>query len=396
MEKTKRISIIILALIGLFTAIKLTMIYIDVNFNPYSLPSFCSVSDKIDCDGVAKTQFSQFLGIPLAVWGLCLYLFIIFLCFVDKLKEFKYLGFLKVFKNPASYIYCITLLSFLISMLLAAISIFEIQKICILCFVTYLLDLLIALFARSWDKDLFYDFRISIQDFIDAVKVKKYAISLAALILIAAAFLTFTSASYIFTPQVKKFKSIEFFKNLKSNPYKVNGNTLGDDDAKIIIHEYIDYNCPSCYISNIMLHRIVAELEGIKIIQHNLPLDKACNPYVPTQIHEHSCMLAKYAIAAKNQGKFWDMNEMLFESTPKSEDEVLKAAKKLRIDTVQLYEDANSEETKQELLSEIERSRDENIIGTPTLIINMQKHIGVMPYYDLREKLIKMGATERK
>ncbi len=396
MEKTKKISIIVLALIGLITAIKLTVIYVNVNFNPYSLPSFCSVNDYVDCDGVAKTQFSQFLGIPLSVWGLCLYLFILFLCFVDYLKQFKFLKFLEVFKNPSSYIYSITMLSFLISLLLASLSIFEIKKICILCFVTYFLDLAIALVARAWGEDLLYDFRVSILDFVEAVKVKKYAISLAIIVVIAGLFLAFTSVSYIFTPQVKKFKSIEFFKNLKSNPYKVEGNTLGDEPAKIIVHEYIDYNCPSCYISNIMLHRVVAELSGIKIVQHNLPLDKACNPYVPTQIHENSCLAARYAIAAKNQGKFWDMNEMLFENTPKTEDEILKLSKTLHLDIPQLYEDANSESVKKELLEEIEQSQREQIIGTPTLIINMEKHIGVMPYYDLKTKLLKMGATERK
>ncbi len=396
MEKTKRISIIFIAIIGLITAIKLCIIYFNVNFNPYSLPSFCSVSNYVDCDGVAKTQFSQFLGIPLAMWGLFLYLFILFLCFVDKLKNIRFLGFLQVFKNPLSYIYCIMILSFAISMILAVISIFEIKKICILCFVTYFLDLFIALIARSWNQSLFYDFKVSIEDFISAVKIKKYAISLILLMLLAGVVLTFTTVSYIFTPQVKKFKSMEFFQNLKSNPYKVDGNTLGDENAKIIIHEYIDYNCPSCYISNIMLHRVVAELSGIKIVQHHLPLDKACNPYVPTQIHENSCMLARYAIAAKNQGKFWDMNEMLFENTPKSEDEVIKLSKQLHIDTVQLYEDANSEQVKKDLLAEIEHSQTERIIGTPTLIINMQKHIGVLPYYELRDKLMKMGATERK
>lgn len=396
MVKFKKISIIILAFIGLITSIKLSMIYVNANFNPYSLPSFCSINNVIDCDSVAKTSFSQFLGIPLAIWGLLLYIFLLFLCSVEYLKKINFLKFLEVFKNPYSYIFCITFLSFLISILLACISIFEIKKICILCVLTYFLDLAIALVSKSWGEGFLYDFKVSIQDFIDAIKVKKYAISFSLLVLIAAVFLTFTSLSYVFTPQVKKFKSLEFFRNLKSNPYKVEGNTLGDEQAKIIIHEYIDYNCPSCYMSNIMLHRAVSELSGIKIVQHNLPLDTSCNPYVPVQVHENSCMLARYSLAAKSQNKFWDMNELLFDNTPKTEDEILKLAKKLNMDVPQLYEDANSEAIKKELKEEIDNTQKENIIGTPTLIINMSKYTGVVPYYDLKEKLIKMGASERK
>lgn len=396
MSKTRKIIVILLGIIGFIATIKLTSIYFDANFNPYSLGSFCSINEFVDCDSVAKTTFSQFLGIPLALWGMFLYTFVLFMTAVDRLKQFKYLKFLEVFKHPYSYIYCVTLLSFLISMLLACISVFEIQKICILCILTYFLDLFIALASRSWGEGLIHDLQLSVCDFVEALKIKKYAIAFAAVVLLASAFLTFTTTSYILTPQVKKFKSLDFFRNLKNNPYKVEGNTLGDERAKIIIHEYMDYNCPSCYMANIMLHRVVTELEGIRIIHHNLPLDSSCNPYIPGQVHENSCMLARYSLAAKKQEKFWDMNELLFEHTPKTEEDVLKLAKKLNIDVPTLYEDANSEEIKQELSEEIEASQKENIIGTPTIIINMTKHVGVMPYYDLKDKLIKMGAVERK
>lgn len=396
MTKSKRISLIILALIGIITSIKLTVIYFNVNFNPYSLPSFCSINNVVDCDAVAKTSYSQFLGIPLALWGFLLYLFILFMCFVDYLKNFKYLKFLEVFKSPQSYIFAISFLSFCISMILACVSVFKIEKVCLLCFCTYFLDLAIALTARSWGQGLLYDIKNCFTDFIDALKVKKYLITFICILLVSSGVLAYTAISQILTPQVKKYQSIEFFKKLKSNPYKVNGNLLGDNGAKVIIHEYIDYNCPSCYISNIMLHRAVTELGNIQVIQHNLPLDSACNPYLAGQIHENSCMLAKFAIAAKAQGKFWDMNELLFENTPKTEQEVVGLARKMKFDIPDLYNDINSPETQKELQKEIKTATEEGIIGTPTLIINMNKYTGVMPYYELKEKLIKMGAVKRK
>ena len=79
MSLTKRIVLTIIALVGFLTSVKLTMIYWDANFNPYALSSFCSINDLIDCDGVAKTGHSQFLGVPLALWGLFLY-FVFLLC----------------------------------------------------------------------------------------------------------------------------------------------------------------------------------------------------------------------------------------------------------------------------------------------------------------------------
>ena len=80
MEKSnliRKIFILIIAFVGFLTTIKLAMIYYDANFNLYALPSFCSVNDFIDCDGIAKTTESQFLGVPLAYWGMFFYLFVI-------------------------------------------------------------------------------------------------------------------------------------------------------------------------------------------------------------------------------------------------------------------------------------------------------------------------------
>lgn len=89
MKLSKRIALTLIALLGFITSIKLTIIYFDVNFNPYALSSFCSVNEFIDCDGVAKTTHSQFFGIPLAIWGLFLYFIFIFFTYVDKIKKIK-------------------------------------------------------------------------------------------------------------------------------------------------------------------------------------------------------------------------------------------------------------------------------------------------------------------
>ena len=104
MSLTKRIVLTIIALVGFLTSVKLTMIYWDANFNPYALSSFCSINDLIDCDGVAKTGHSQFLGVPLALWGLFLYFVFLFFTYVDKLKNIEIKGFrifayFDVFKN---------------------------------------------------------------------------------------------------------------------------------------------------------------------------------------------------------------------------------------------------------------------------------------------------------
>ena len=145
----RTISIQLLAFIGLVLAIKLAFIYYSANYDKYALSSFCSINDFIDCDGAAKTNTAQFLGIPLAYWGIFFYLTVLFLTVVDKLKNIKHLKFLEVFKEPMAYIAVLGVISFIVSMILASISLFGIHKLCILCVVTYVVDLVIALIATD-------------------------------------------------------------------------------------------------------------------------------------------------------------------------------------------------------------------------------------------------------
>src|SRR5574344_333266 len=126
----KKMLVLFFAALGFITSVKLAFIYYESNFDPYALPSFCSINEFIDCDGVAQTQFAQFLGIPLAYWGMFFYFFVLVLCAVEELKKIKIFKFMEVFKNPMAYISILGLFSFLVSITLASISIFEIKKLC--------------------------------------------------------------------------------------------------------------------------------------------------------------------------------------------------------------------------------------------------------------------------
>ena len=140
----------------------------------------------------------------------------------------------------------------------------------------------------------------------------------------------------------------------------------------------------------------MTELNDVRIVQHNMPLDSACNPLLQTGGHEGSCQMARYALAAKKQGKFREVHEIFFDKTPATEEEILQLLKQDRtIDIKQLQEDANSPEIKAELKQEIDEAISKEIDATPTVIINMEKITGNLPYYTMKEKLMKLGATEK-
>lgn len=392
----KKVAILTLSLIGFITTIKLAMIYYNANFNPYALPSFCSISEFIDCDGIAKTTESQFFGIPLAYWGMFLYFVIAVLLFADKLKNIKLFKFMEVFKNPLDYIASLGIISFTISMLLLVLSLFEIKKLCILCAFTYVLNLLIALIAIDYNNGgVIKAFKNSFKDFFDAVKIKKYTIAFTAAVAATCVFLTYTTVSNIFTPQVKKQKDFKEFVSAKVNKYSAKGNILGDENAELVVYTYTDYLCPICGIYNIMIHKLAKELKNVRFEHVNLPLDMECNKYLQRPFHVGSCRLAKYAIAAEKQNKFLEINSIFFEKRPQTEEAVIEIAKSLGLNIEQLKKDAESPETAKRIENDIEKAAALGLSGTPSTVVGDKTYVGIKPYDDLKEILIKAGAKKR-
>ena len=207
-----------------------------------------------------------------------------------------------------------------------------------------------------------------------------------------ATFLRVVNDIKLFQPP-QKINSVEEYAKLEKNPYKISGNILGEQNADVIVHLYTDYYCPYCRVLNIMLYKATMDLSNIRIIHHDFPLDSSCNPSAQRTMHPNACMTAAYVMAAKKQNKALDMDTLLFDSPPKSEDELLLRAKEIsELNTEKLKADANSETTKKELRKNIEAAIERNVDATPTIIIGSTMHKGVMPYDELINLLLDAGA----
>ena len=391
----KKLAVQILAFAGLLLSVKLACIYYVANYEKYALSSFCSINEFVDCDGAARSTVSQFWGIPLAYWGIFFYVTVLFMTVVDYFKKFRLLKFLEVFKNPMSYISMLGTLAFVCSMVLGGLSIFKIHKLCILCFVTYFIDLFIALVASSGQlKKLVEAFKTTFLDFIAGAK--QYTKTFIVLVIIAASFLTYSGVTYSFVPHIKKQKAILKYRDMKFNPYRVKGNVLGANDADVVIELYSDYVCPICYMENIMLHEAVKDFSNIKIVHHNLPFDKECNPYISVNMHPNACFMAKGALAAGKQGNYWEMSSLLYENQPTKMEDMLKLAEQLGFDKDKFVKDMESDATAKEIEDELVNANNLDIDSTPTIYINGDEVVGIKPYYELKDLLIEHGAKPRK
>ena len=395
----KSLILSILIFIGILVTVDLAYIYYQANFNEHALPSFCSVNDFIDCDGVARTVESQFLGVPLAYWGFFLYVFMGIMLMVDWLKKAPIFKFMEVFKNKFHYIAALGLISFLISMTLFGISYFEIKKLCIMCLVTYFLNFIIGIVAAfNLEGSFIGAIKQSWQDFVDALKPLPYRFAFIFVMIAACGFFYWTFSSAKFSPALKGYRAFGEFIKLKSNIYAVKGNVLGskDDDA-VVLEVYSDYMCPICYTANIMVHKVVRDFKNVRVEHHNMPLDKACNKYMNDDFHIGSCINAKYGLAAEKQGKFWEVESALFEKRASTEEDILKMLKEsgIKLNFKQLKEDANSKEVADAINKDIDFAFSKGMVGTPSLKIGDDFSMGVKPYPELKEWLIKNGAKPK-
>lgn len=109
-------------------------------------------------------------------------------------------------------------------------------------------------------------------------------------------------------------------------------------------------------------------------------------------MHPNACFMSKAAIAARNQGNYWEMSSLLYEKQPKKMDDVLKLVEEAGLDKDKFLADFDTQAARDEIAKELESAQELGLDSTPTMIIDGEQIVGVKPYYELKELLIKHGA----
>ena len=392
MNSKKMWMVRFLAIVGLALSVELAFVYYNANVNKTGLYSVCSINDFVDCDGVARHYHSQIAGIPLAWWGIAFYLFVLLLSVVDKINS-KIATPLRAFKNSQAYLSALGLLSFCFSMGLAAVSLFEIKKLCIFCMMTYFINLAISLVATDFKSGGYVaSFKTSFKDFIDGVK--QYKVAFAVFMIAAVGFLTYSTVSFKFVSHLKFHRSIMKYTKAKNNKYAIKGNVLGNPNGDVKLVLISDYVCPMCRINNMIVHDIIRNYENVEVLHKNYPLDKECQKGLVAQIHPGACMLSKIAIAAKNQGHYWDTASKLYDIKSVKTQKILTLANEIGMDYKKLWYDSLSKETEAILEDDIKYCNKVGVNATPTMLVNGEKIVGIKTPKDLVEILEKHGAKK--
>ena len=91
----------------------------------------------------------------------------------------------------------------------------------------------------------------------------------------------------------------------------------------------------------------------------------------PLPFHKQAMPAAKAAVAAGEQGKFWEMHDKIFENYRALKDDAYATwAGELGLDVEQFNKDMASAETKAFVDKEMSEARAVGVRGTPTIFIN--------------------------
>lgn len=365
MKNIKSILTLILGIVGFIISLHLAFIYFDANLATGSTGHFCSINSVVDCNGVAQSSYSAFLGIPLAIWGMLFYSGVIGLSLLDIFKE--KLPFFVEFQHPMNYLYLMSIFSLFVAVALAYISTAKLHKICILCYMTYGINAMI--FAILAKNSFTQSIKFAYQDTMNFLRKLKNTYILPFLSIFFVFLVMFFNHTQILAPNTQALLD--------------RGNILGDKNSHLRIYVYTDYNCPYCQKTNQNVIKLAQNIDGIRIEKIEYPIDNNCNPNC-SKTSNNSCLAAKYALASKKQGKYILMSSLLFENHNNlTEKNILKIAQKHGIDPQKLKKDANSEEIKNELFNQIQKSSDFGINSTPSTKIGVKIYNYYLPYNEL-------------
>ncbi len=105
----------------------------------------------------------------------------------------------------------------------------------------------------------------------------------------------------------------------------------------------------------------------------------------PQTFHKQAAADAKAALAAHEQGRFWEYHNLLFENSKNlGEDVFVKLAKELNLDIERFNRDRNSKTVEDQLNADIAEAQKHNFRGTPTFVMNGVVIAGAQPrpYFD--------------
>ncbi len=151
----------------------------------------------------------------------------------------------------------------------------------------------------------------------------------------------------------------------------------GSPDAPVTIVEFSDFQCPYCAAVRPTLDEILKEYHGrVRLVFKHFPLD----------FHENAFLAHQAALAANEQGKFWEMHDRIFANQrAMKRDDLIRTARDLGLDMDRFVADMDSGRFQPTVEANKKEGTRLGVNGTPSFVVNGKFLEGALPLAEFRK-----------
>jgi protein-disulfide isomerase len=153
------------------------------------------------------------------------------------------------------------------------------------------------------------------------------------------------------------------------------GPARGPAEAPVTMIEFSDFECPYCRT----LARNLAEVsrrygDQVRLVFRHFPIES---------IHKHAMGAAKASVCAGDQGKFWEMHDLLFEGGGLAEADLLERAARVGLQKEPFQACVASQAAADRVKADVTAAAALGLSSTPTLFVNGRPILGAAPAADI-------------
>jgi Na+/H+ antiporter NhaA len=147
--------------------------------------------------------------------------------------------------------------------------------------------------------------------------------------------------------------------------------------ALVTLVEYGDFECPYCGQAEPAVRGLIHDFGELRFVFRHLPL---------TDVHPHAQLAAEAAEAADQQGRFWEMHDMLMDHQGAlTFRDVIGYADSIGLDTDKFSADMRKHAGAYRIAEDIDSADLATVSGTPTFFINGNRYYGAFDLATLKE-----------
>jgi len=168
----------------------------------------------------------------------------------------------------------------------------------------------------------------------------------------------------------------------------------GPADAKVTVVEFADFECGYCkklFYSLQPLKEKYKDSGDVRFVFKHFPMNQQCNPTKDRTLHRYACEASYAAVCAQDQGRFWEMHDLMFKNQHKLErDDLDYYAEEVGLDMGQFKRCMRDPDTKAKVMADGEFAGKVDVSATPRTFIDGRYLKGALPRATL-EHLIEQA-----